>query len=149
MPVNQIVDIQAQATETFTAAIVTQVFQATGAITKGMLVAIVTTETVTSPVKAKACPKTGSNLLVGVAANTAASGGLVTVITAGPALTKIKSKVTKLTFAIVDPTHTGIGKGLALLTTTKITVVIGKVIGVWMNTLTTLTGSTWLYVNKS
>ena len=150
MPANQIVNIQAESTETFTAAVVTGVYQATGAITKGMLVVLVTAETATKPVKVKKAPHTGSTFLIGVAMNTAATGTLVQVVVNGPVQVKTKTNVVKGQFVIVDTaaTHTGFGKTLAIATTTHITLVVGKVIGVWLNTLTTTTGKTWAYIYK-
>ena len=142
MPVNQIIN-PAEATEANVSALFTAPFVATGAITKGDAVQLVTAVTSTLPFKVKKAVITANFLVIGIATKTVATGTLVTVITYGPAQALVKTNVVK-----GDPVlQTGVNAGRVKTTAVPI---LAKTIGVALQTKTTaVTALVWIYVEHA
>lgn len=136
-PVNQITN-PGYNTEIATAGQTTAVFMATGAITKGMLVQLVTGYPGTGSIKVTKSATAENSYILGVAANTAASGGLVTVITNGLAFVLVSAAVTKGQFLVQSTTAAGKGVSAA-------TAAVGKTVGV---VLTSGTGSQYAWIER-
>lgn len=146
MPNNQITN-PGYSTESNYGAISTAQFIATGALTKGMLVQLLTTYPTTSGVgaKVKKATTTGNFLLVGVVSKSVTSGTVVTVITNGPAqvLRHVTVGITKAQAVLQTGTNSGYAKSTA-------TAVLGKTLGVALQTVasTVATGFAWVYVSR-
>ena len=143
MPANQIIN-PAESTEKNLSALFTAPFIATGAITKGMAVQLVTTYTTTTkPVKVKKATTTGNYLVIGIATKTVASGTLVQVVTYGPvlALRHVAVGLTKGQAVLQTATNAG-------YSTSAATAVLGKTIGVALQTVaaTVATGFVRIFV---
>lgn len=143
-PVNQIIN-PAESTETQVPPLFTAPYIATGAITKGMIVQVVTTySTSGKPIKVKKATTTENFLIIGVAANTAATGTLVRVITYGPAKVILFTTIasTKADAVLQTGTNAGYAKATA-------TAVLGKTLGVWLETVAGADSVrfAWAYIN--
>lgn len=143
MPVNLITDPGAYGTETFASAIVTQTFIATGTLAKGTVVQLVTGYTTTlAPIKVKAATTTENFLLVGVVLRTAAAGTPVQVVTSGVAKCIVHTATTKADIVLQTGTNAGYAK-------TTATAVLGKTLGVCLETTTGTTAHTaWINVSR-
>ena len=146
MPVNQIVN-PAESTESNLSGLFTAPFFATGAITKGEAVQLVTAVTGTVSFKVKAAVITANFLVIGIATKSVTSGTLVTVTTYGPALALIKTNVVKGDLVL----QTGVNAGrVKTVVPPSVVTDIGKVIGVALQTKTTaVTALVWIYVEHA
>lgn len=145
MPVNQIIN-PAESTENNLSGLFTAPFIVTGAVTKGDIVQLVTPYTTGSkPLKVKKATTTASNLIVGVATTTVASGTILQVTTYGPAQVLFKTDSVKADPVVQTGTNTGFGKTVAYTAAT-----VGRILGVCLETVTsTTTHLVWVYVSRA
>lgn len=139
-PVNQITNPGAYSTLVATSGIVSSVFVATGALTVGNVVQIVTTYSGTGPIKVKKSTTIANAYLVGVVRNKVATGGLVTVILEGVGQVLCSAAVTKAQYLIQSTATAGQAKSAATAT-------LGKTIGTVLKT-TGAAGLAWALIGK-
>lgn len=143
MPVNQITNPGAYSTETFDPSLMTETYIATGALIKGQLVQVVyTTVTPAKPIKVKKTVTTANFSVCGIVKTAVATGGIAQVVVSGIAKAAIKTNVVKDKIAVVTGTNAGYAKSGTT------TAVLGKTVGVWLQTVTTSTGFALIYVKR-